>query len=105
MNAGILLQAGNAFLSLVPLLLIFLVFYVLIILPERRRRKKLQELIANLKVGDKIVTTGGIYGTIISLREDTLVVRSDQSRLEIARNAVIGLQQPRPEESERATAK
>ena len=105
MSAGILLQAGNAFLSLVPLLLIFLIFYLLIILPERRRRKKLQELIANLKVGDKIVTTGGIYGTIISLREDTLVVRSDQSRLEIARNAAIGLQQPRPEESERATVK
>jgi len=105
MNVGVLLQAGNAFLSLVPLLLIFLIFYVLIILPERRRRKKLQELIANLKVGDKIVTTGGIYGTIISVREDTLVVRSDQSRLEIARNAVIGLQQPRSEESERVAAK
>ncbi len=105
MNVGILLQAGNAFLSLIPLLLIFLVFYVLIILPERRRRKKLQELIANLKVGDKIVTTGGIYGTIISLRDETLVVRSDQSRLEIARNAVIGLQQPRPEEGERAATK
>jgi preprotein translocase subunit YajC len=105
MTVGILLQAGNAFLSFVPLLLILLIFYLLIILPERRRRKKLQELIANLKVGDKIVTTGGIYGTIISVRDETLVVRSDQSRLEIARNAVIGLQQPRLEEGERAAAK
>ena len=78
--------------SILPLLLIMVIFYVLLILPERRRRKKLQELINNLKVGDKVVTTGGIYGTVLSLRDTTLVIRSDQSRLEIARNAVAGLQ-------------
>jgi preprotein translocase subunit YajC len=78
--------------SILPLLLIMGIFYVLIILPERRRRKKLQELIDNIKVGDKVVTTGGIYGTVLSIRDTTLVIRSDQSKLEIARSAVTGLQ-------------
>jgi preprotein translocase subunit YajC len=102
---GVLLQAGAAFLQLVPLLAILLIFYLLIILPERKRRKQLQELIANLKVGDKVVTTGGIHGTILSLRDDTMVIRSDQSRLELARNAVIGLQQSRSEESQKTAGK
>ncbi|MBI3951089.1 MAG: preprotein translocase subunit YajC [Acidobacteria bacterium] len=78
--------------QLIPLLLIFAIFYVLIILPERRRRKKLQQLINNLKVGDKIVTSGGVYGTILSLRDERLTIRSDQSKLEISRTAVAGLQ-------------
>lgn len=102
---GVLLQAGAAFLQLVPLLAIFLIIYLLIILPERKRRKQLQELVANLKVGDKVITTGGIHGTILSLRDDTMVIRSDQSRLEMARNAVIGLQEPRSEEKQKTVGK
>jgi len=79
-------------LQLVPLLLIFVIFYFLIILPERKRRKKLQELIHNLKVGDKVITSGGICGTVLSLRDDRLIIRSDQAKLEISRSAVAGLQ-------------
>jgi preprotein translocase subunit YajC len=82
----------SAFTSLIPLLLIFGIFYTLIILPEKKRRKKLQDLIGNLKVGDRIVTTGGVFGTVLSLRDDRLTIRSDQSKLEISRNAVAGLQ-------------
>jgi preprotein translocase subunit YajC len=78
--------------SIVPFVLIMGIFYLLVLVPERRRRKKLQELIGSLKIGDKVVTTGGIYGTVIGVRETTLVVRSDQSKLEIARNSVVGLQ-------------
>lgn len=90
-------------LQLVPLLLIFLIFYVLIILPERKRRKRLQELINNLKVGDKVITSGGIYGTVLSLRDDRLIIRSDQAKLEIARNAVAGLQAESGQDSTSAT--
>jgi preprotein translocase subunit YajC len=92
---GVFLQAGgSAFVSLVPLLLIFGIFYLLIIRPERKRRRETQQLIANLKIGDKVVTSGGVYGTVLSLRDESLVIRSDQSRLEIARSAVVGLAQP-----------
>lgn len=92
----IFLQGGaGSFLTLIlPWVLIFGVFYVLIILPQRRRQRELQETISNLKAGDRIVTTGGIIGTVQSVRETSLIMRSaDKSMIEIARSAVAGLQQ------------
>jgi preprotein translocase subunit YajC len=79
--------------QLLPFILIFGVFYVLIILPQRRRQRELQETIANLKAGDRIVTSGGIIGTITAVRETSLLLRSaDKSIIEVARSAVAGLQ-------------
>jgi preprotein translocase subunit YajC len=84
---------GNFIVAILPWLLIFGVFYVLIILPQRKRQRELQETIANLKAGDRVVTTGGIIGTITSVRETSLLLRSaDKSILEVARSAVAGLQ-------------
>ena len=82
----------GAFTGLIPLLLIFSIFFFLVIRPEQQRRKKVQELVDNLKVGDKIITTGGIHGVVLNLRNDRLTIRSDQARLEISRAAVAGLQ-------------
>ncbi len=77
---------------LLPYLAIFAIFYFLIIGPQRRRQRALQEMIANLKAGDRIVTTGGIIATVTAVREQTLVVRSaDKSMLEITRGAVAGM--------------
>jgi preprotein translocase subunit YajC len=95
----VLLQSGNALVQFVPLVAIFAIFYFLMIRPEKKRRRALQDLIANLKIGDKVVTSGGIHGTVLSLRDDSLVIRSDQSRLEIARSAVVGLAQAGKEEA------
>lgn len=81
----------NALTAFIPFLIVLAIFYLLIIRPEQIRRKKLQELINNLKVGDKIVTVSGIHGTILSVRDDRLTIRSDQSRLEVSRSAVAGL--------------
>ena len=79
--------------SIFPFILIFGVFYFLIILPQRRRQQQLQALVANLKAGDRIITTGGIVGTVASVRENSLIIRSaDKSMLEITRAAVAGLQ-------------
>ena len=79
--------------GLMPFLLIFAVFYFLIIVPQRRRQKALQELIAQLKAGDRIITSGGILATVTAVRDTTLLVRSaDKSILEISRSAVSGLQ-------------
>jgi preprotein translocase subunit YajC len=89
-NAG---GGGNFLVAILPWLLIFGVFYVLIILPQRKRQRELQDTISNLKAGDRIVTTGGIIGTITAVRETSLLVRSaDKSILEVARSAVAGLQ-------------
>jgi preprotein translocase subunit YajC len=85
--------AGSFLTLILPWLLIFGVFYVLIILPQRRRQKELQETISNLKAGDRVVTTGGIIGTVQSVRETSLILRSaDKSMIEIARSAVAGLE-------------
>ena len=93
---AILLQssgAGGFIVQFLPIFLIFGVFYFLLIVPQRKRQKELQETIANLKAGDRIVTTGGIIGTITAVRETSLLLRSaDKSILEIARSAVAGLQ-------------
>ncbi|HYY57439.1 MAG TPA: preprotein translocase subunit YajC, partial [Pyrinomonadaceae bacterium] len=63
------------------------------IVPQRKRQKELQETISNLKAGDRVVTTGGIIGTITAVRETSLLLRSaDKSIIEVARSAVAGLQ-------------
>jgi preprotein translocase subunit YajC len=86
--------AGSFLTLILPWVLIFGVFYVLIIMPQRRRQRELQETIANLKAGDRVVTTGGIIGIVQSVRETSLILRSaDKSMLEVARSAVAGLQQ------------
>ena len=80
--------------GLVPMLLIIAVFYMLLIRPQQKRQRELQQTISQLKAGDRIVTTGGIIGTITTIRDTRLLIRSaDKSILEIARTAVAGLDQ------------
>ncbi|HLO00492.1 MAG TPA: preprotein translocase subunit YajC [Pyrinomonadaceae bacterium] len=87
-------QGGLGALSgLVPMLLIIGVFYVLLIRPQQKRQRELQETISQLKAGDRVVTTGGIIGTITMVRDTSFLIRSgDKSVLEIARSAVAGIQ-------------
>lgn len=86
-------QQGQTVLGLVPILAIVVIFYFLVILPTRKRQKKIDEMIANLKSGDKVITTGGIYGTIDRIKETTLMLKvADQVKIEIAKNAVAALQ-------------
>jgi preprotein translocase subunit YajC len=78
-----------------PLVFILVIFYLVVFLPARRRQKKLEEMISSLKSGDKIVTTGGIYGTIVGFKGDRIQVRvADNVKVEISRNAVTALQAP-----------
>lgn len=86
-------QGGGALISsLVPMVLIIGVFYVLLIRPQQARQRKLQQTISQLKAGDRIVTTGGVIGTITSVKDTSLLIRSaDKTILEILRSAVAGL--------------
>lgn len=84
---------GSTIGPLMPMLLIFVVFYFLLIMPQKKKQRALQEKIASLKAGDRIVTTGGIIGKISEVRESSLLIRSaDKSMLEIARSAVADLE-------------
>lgn len=79
--------------GLLPMLLIIGVFYMLLIRPQQKRQRELQETISQLKAGDRVVTTGGVIGTITTVRDTSLLIRSaDKSILEIARSAVAGIQ-------------
>ncbi|MEO6923065.1 MAG: preprotein translocase subunit YajC [Bryocella sp.] len=74
-----------------PLLIImFVVMYMLLILPNQRKQKTWQTMLSKLKTGDKITTTGGLRGTIVSIKDDAVVVKTspDNIKLEIVRSAI-----------------
>ena len=80
--------------NFLPMVLIIGVFYVLLIRPQQKRQRQLQETIAQLKAGDRVVTTGGVIGTITTVRDTSFLIRSaDKSILEIARSAVAGIEE------------
>lgn len=76
-----------------PMLLILVVFYFMLIRPQQKRQRELQEVVSNLKSGDRVVTSGGIIGTITMVRDTSLLIRSaDKSIIEVSRSSVAGLQ-------------
>jgi preprotein translocase subunit YajC len=92
-NFLLLFQGGfGALTGLLPMVLIIAVFYLLLIRPQQKRQRDLQDTIAQLKAGDRIVTTGGVIGTITSVKDTSFLIRSaEKSILEIARSAVAGI--------------
>jgi preprotein translocase subunit YajC len=78
--------------QLLPIFLIIAVFYVLLIRPQQKRQRQLQDTIASLKIGDRVVTNGGVIGVITTIRDTSFLIRSaDKSILEIARTAIAGV--------------
>jgi preprotein translocase subunit YajC len=79
--------------QLAPILLIMVIFYVLLILPAQKRQKKITQMLAELKNGDKVITTGGVFGTIVGIEDDAIQLRiADQVKIKVLRSAVGGLQ-------------
>ncbi|MBI3896498.1 MAG: preprotein translocase subunit YajC [Acidobacteria bacterium] len=100
----VLLQAGDggsSLLGLLPLVAIFVVFYFLLILPNQRRQKKLQQMLDSLKNGDRVITSGGIRGTIVGIKDDSILLRvpPEQLKLEVLRSAVVSCEEPSAEKS------
>ena len=87
----------NSLLSFLPVAIVIAIFYFLILLPMKRRQTKIQEFQESLKVGDKIVTTGGIYGKITRVTDKTIQVEiADRVRIQMSRAAVAGYQGQEP---------
>jgi len=91
--ATILLQAaGGGFGGLlIPLGLMFAIMYFMVIMPQQRQRKKIQEMLSAVKAGDKIVTSGGIYGTINGIDGDSVILKissEPQVKIRISRAAI-----------------
>jgi preprotein translocase subunit YajC len=91
-------SSGQALVQMLPILLIFAVFYFLLIVPQQRQKKKTQEMLSSLKSGDRVITSGGVYGTITGFREGVVQVQiANQVRIDVSRTAIAGLQ---PEEGD-----
>ncbi|GMO21132.1 MAG: preprotein translocase subunit YajC [Spirochaetaceae bacterium] len=80
---------AGSILSFAPFILIIAIFYFLIIRPQNRKQKETQKMLEALKKGDKVVTIGGVHGTISSVKEKTIVVKvDDNTKIEFLRSAI-----------------
>jgi preprotein translocase subunit YajC len=83
----------NLLVSLMPFVLMIGIFYVLVLMPMRRRQKKIDEFQSGLKVGDRVITTSGIYGVITKIEDKAIQIQiADKVRIDVARAAVGGYQ-------------
>lgn len=84
------MEKSNALVMLLPYIIVILAFYFLLIRPQKKKEKATQEMRQGVKEGDEIVTIGGIYGRVLSTKEDTLVIEvgADKVKLKIARWSV-----------------
>ena len=92
-------QAGSprAWVQLLPFVLVVGIFYFVILLPMKRRQQKVQAFLAALKVGDRVVTSGGLFGTITRIGDASIQVQvANNVRVEMSRNAVVGYQGQEP---------
>ena len=80
---------GNFLTALVPFILIFVIFYLLIIMPQRKKQKKHMEMVENLKPGSRIITTGGIYGTVMGVQKDRIELKvAANVKIDITKSAI-----------------
>src|SRR5947208_7869899 len=78
--------SGNVLVQILPFALMLGIFYLLVLMPMRKRQKKVQEFQAALKVGDRVITTGGLYGQVTRVTDTTVQLQiADKVRIEVAR--------------------
>src|SRR5688572_14140990 len=86
-------DGGSAWLQLVPFVIVLGIFYFIILLPMKRKQQKVQQFLDALKVGDRVITTGGIYGQVTRLGEQSVQLQiADKIKIEVAKAAIGGLQ-------------
>ena len=88
----------SAFLNMLPLILIFVIFYFLLIRPQQKKQKEHEEVLKKLDKNDEIVTTGGIHGTIVNVKDTTVILRIDDNvKVELQKNCVSFVKKKRQE--------
>ncbi len=83
---------NNPVLAFLPLILMFAVFYFLLIRPQQKQQKELQKMVQDLKKGDRVVTAGGIIGTVAGIQDDYVVLKvgDGETKVEILKSAISG---------------
>lgn len=91
----------QSYITFLPAILMVGVFYMMLFRPNQKRQKQWQEMLGNLKMGDKITTTGGLRGTIIALRDDAIQIKlpPDGLKVEIVKSAIASVTTNTPEEA------
>jgi preprotein translocase subunit YajC len=85
----------NPILQLVPFLFIFVIFYFMLIVPQRKQQKEHKNLLANLKKNDEVVTASGIHGTVINVKDTTVILRVDENvKIEVEKVSIAALKNP-----------
>ncbi|MDR0410772.1 MAG: preprotein translocase subunit YajC [Treponema sp.] len=93
---------GNPLVSFVPFILIIAIFYFLIIRPQNKKQKETQKMLDSLKKGDKIVTIGGIHGTIQNVKDKSVIVKIDDNvKVEFSRSAISSVETPTKDKDEK----
>lgn len=84
---------GGGAAPILMMVAIFAIFYFLLIMPQQRRQKKWQDMLKQVKSGDRVVTSGGLTGTILSVKDDAVVLRvpPDNLKIEVARSSIVTL--------------
>ena len=95
---------GSLVSTIVTFGLVFVIFYFLIIRPQNKKQKQMQQMIAGVKKGDKIVTIGGIHGVVTSVKDSTVLVKVDDgTRIEFSKSAIASVSPAKTEEKAEAT--
>jgi preprotein translocase subunit YajC len=95
--ASLLAQGiGGGSTGILMMVAIFAIFYFLLIMPQQRKQKKWQEMLKEIKPGDKVVTSGGLTGAVMSVKDDAIVLRvpPDNIKIEVARSSIVTLTTP-----------
>jgi len=80
---------GSPMMSFLPIALIFIIFYFLLIRPQKKQQQDHQKMLSELKKNDEVVTSGGIYGTIVNIQEDIVTLRvDDNTRMKIQKSSI-----------------
>lgn len=88
-GGGAATGSGGLLLTLLPFVLIFAIFYFLVIRPQAKRQRETVKMLEALKQGDRVVTSGGLFGTVASVKDNVVVLKvADQVRVEVAKSAV-----------------
>ena len=89
-------QAGSPLVSLMPIIIIFVIFYFLLIRPQRKSQEDHRKMVSGLKKNDEVITTGGVHGTIINVKENSVVLKIDDNvKVEVQKVAIATLKKSR----------
>jgi preprotein translocase subunit YajC len=91
-------QGGaNAWVQFIPILIVIAIFYFVVVMPMKKRQQKVQAFLKELKAGDKVITSGGIYGSLVKVNEQSVQLQvANNVRIEVSKAAIIGYQGQEP---------